>query len=870
MKLPFNENRIFKTNKLENGIKYTIIQDEIIDTSTICIAIKAGSFSEPKDYNGLAHFLEHMLFLGSKKFPKENYFDETLKKYGGVANAYTAPFETVYYFSVNDEYFDEMMDIFSQFFINPLFDINSVNKEINAVNSEHNKNIDTTIWHKRHIIRMLSNENSLVHNFSTGNLDTLNKKDVRDKMILFYNQFYICENISISLVSPRSINDIEPIFKNIFNNITRKGNENIIIKNNIYYSNKGNEYVLQNINDKNYIVYFWEVDLPHKYTHNMIGNIISEIISNNDDNNLEDVLIKNNLIKNLYSYYIEDGVIILVIDINNINDIKIINKYVKYYFDNLINFNWDSIYDFVDKKYNILFNYLNKVSSLTLVQNIAVNSHYFLPEYYYYGSYGIVNKDYQLLKDTIKTMKFDNAIIFYCSKLLQGDLVKDKYYNLLFGKIYQSFKSKKGIDYKYNIVLYNQYFDTTPQFYDNLTIFEIPQLINKRIWYGSSSKFKESFVKLRLILTDKTFFNNIENFTISNISIDIINYYLNKKFNKHNEIGYNCNLYYNSLYSNIDIHIEGYNCKFNDFFYEIIEYLKNIDVKDNIINNIILEYIEELNEIFKLKPWEYARKVINNIINPYKYTYEDKYNYILNNKNNINNHIKQFVYKLTNFINIPITVFIYGNVLKNNLPIFDKLQPNFNIPLFQPPRLFDIVNTNIKHPNKDEKSNYVMILFKLNYYTPFHSAIEIIINTIMKQPCFDFLRTKQQLGYLVDTSFLIMNNLRYMYIAVQSEKNIKVVFSKIIQFIKNFNDILLNTINNDLDKIKKTVHKILLKKENNTDDLLNKYYSEIYTRDYMFNRNQLITYQLDNISKDDIYNYYLEIIRKPKYIKIYS
>ncbi len=104
MKLPLNETRKFTFGKLDNMIKYTIIQDETIDKASVSVAIKVGSISDPIEYQGLAHFLEHMLFLGSKKYPKENYFQDKLKCNGGNSNAFTSTYETVYYFSVIDKY----------------------------------------------------------------------------------------------------------------------------------------------------------------------------------------------------------------------------------------------------------------------------------------------------------------------------------------------------------------------------------------------------------------------------------------------------------------------------------------------------------------------------------------------------------------------------------------------------------------------------------------------------------------------------------------------------------------------------------------------------------------------------------------------
>lgn len=53
------------------------------------LAVGVGSFSDPQQLQGLAHYLEHMLFMGSEKYPDENEYDAFLNKHGGGSNAYT-------------------------------------------------------------------------------------------------------------------------------------------------------------------------------------------------------------------------------------------------------------------------------------------------------------------------------------------------------------------------------------------------------------------------------------------------------------------------------------------------------------------------------------------------------------------------------------------------------------------------------------------------------------------------------------------------------------------------------------------------------------------------------------------------------------
>ena len=79
---PINYIRDFKGGLLDNKIRYCVIKDPNIDYSCVACCVGVGSSKDPKEYNGLAHFLEHMLFLGSKKYPNPEYFNEYITQNG--------------------------------------------------------------------------------------------------------------------------------------------------------------------------------------------------------------------------------------------------------------------------------------------------------------------------------------------------------------------------------------------------------------------------------------------------------------------------------------------------------------------------------------------------------------------------------------------------------------------------------------------------------------------------------------------------------------------------------------------------------------------------------------------------------------------
>jgi insulysin len=221
MLLPKNETRIFNTEILKNGIKTIYVEDKELDKTIISVSVNIGSYANPKDYQGLAHFLEHMLFLGSKKYPEEDYYEKSVKKYGGFSNAYTELFETVYYFSVFNNGLEHTMDIFSRFFIDPLFNEESVLREINAVHSEHDKNINDDHWRIHQMLKNVADIDNPYNTFPTGSKFSMDEKTIRDKMIEFYNKYYVSENISICIISNLDIKQQKKLIYKTFGNIVK-------------------------------------------------------------------------------------------------------------------------------------------------------------------------------------------------------------------------------------------------------------------------------------------------------------------------------------------------------------------------------------------------------------------------------------------------------------------------------------------------------------------------------------------------------------------------------------------------------------------------------------------------------------------------
>ena len=206
-----NDYRDYKTIILENNMEILLISDPKIKISAASLSINIGSYNDPIDFEGLSHFLEHMLFMGTKKYPDENKFMSYLNKYGGSSNAFTDDEMTNYYFNVQHSHFYDALDIFAHFFIDPLFSEDSIDREIEAVNAEYIKNLNSDSWRFNQAFKLLVDNDHPYKKFGCGNIDSLKKNNIRAKLLEYYDTYYSSNLMKLVILDRKSIKDIEKI-----------------------------------------------------------------------------------------------------------------------------------------------------------------------------------------------------------------------------------------------------------------------------------------------------------------------------------------------------------------------------------------------------------------------------------------------------------------------------------------------------------------------------------------------------------------------------------------------------------------------------------------------------------------------------------
>lgn len=220
-----NDKREYQVIKLSNQLEVLLISDPDLDNSAASLSVPVGSMHNPDSQLGLAHYLEHMLFLGSERYPTINEYSKFMSQNGGYTNAYTAQESTVYGFEVNDNAFDEALDRLADVMAQPLLDEKYAEKERHTVNAEHKTYFDNDMRKLYSLMRYSLNPKHPMARFSTGDLTTLIDKPgskLQDELKLFFDTYYSANLMKVALTSPRTISELQQLASLYLNQIENK------------------------------------------------------------------------------------------------------------------------------------------------------------------------------------------------------------------------------------------------------------------------------------------------------------------------------------------------------------------------------------------------------------------------------------------------------------------------------------------------------------------------------------------------------------------------------------------------------------------------------------------------------------------------
>ncbi|WP_416208274.1 insulinase family protein [Halomonas sp.] len=291
-----HDDRDYRALTLDNGLSVLLVSDDEADRAAASLNVGVGSAQDPEDLAGLAHFLEHMLFLGTDEYPESDAYQAYLSRHGGGHNAFTAPHDTNYFFDIEPDALPGALDRFSRFFVAPLFNADRLESERNVVHSEYQARIRDDGRRTSDVLDQLLNPEHPTTGFSVGSRETLadrpeGEPSLRERVIAFYEDHYGANVMHLAVVAPQPLDELEDMITERFAEIPARGLSRPVIETPLV-----NEQTLpraaemQSVRDSQRISFLFPVPDPQQAYRHKPADYLANLLGHEGEGSLLAVL----------------------------------------------------------------------------------------------------------------------------------------------------------------------------------------------------------------------------------------------------------------------------------------------------------------------------------------------------------------------------------------------------------------------------------------------------------------------------------------------------------------------------------------------------------------------------------------------------
>ena len=200
---------------ITNGTRYVLENTKCGNKISIIMGVNVGSRDELDEYKGISHFLEHMLFRGTKKYPTSELLNEKLYKLGGYFNASTHYEKTQYEITISKQYLKVALDILSELLYHSLLKPKDFAIEKKIIINEYNEQLSNPYDKRWDSQSKVVFKDTRLEIPIIGTLQTINK--ITPKLLhQFMNIYYQPENIIISIAGDISFTTTKQMIETYF------------------------------------------------------------------------------------------------------------------------------------------------------------------------------------------------------------------------------------------------------------------------------------------------------------------------------------------------------------------------------------------------------------------------------------------------------------------------------------------------------------------------------------------------------------------------------------------------------------------------------------------------------------------------------
>ncbi|MCE0462290.1 pyrroloquinoline quinone biosynthesis protein PqqF [Pseudomonas uvaldensis] len=221
--MPAPDSLHLHTETLANGLQVTLRHASDLKRSAAVLRVAVGSHDAPQAWPGMAHFLEHLFFLGTERFPAKQNLMAYVQHHGGQINARTSERTTDFFFELPSTAFADGLDRLADMLAHPRLDEADQLREREVLQAEFVAwSQDVTAQRQVALYNGLSASHPL-RGFHAGNRDSLAVQQPEFQTALrdFYRQFYQSGQMTLSLAGPQSFDELKTLAERFAGNLPR-------------------------------------------------------------------------------------------------------------------------------------------------------------------------------------------------------------------------------------------------------------------------------------------------------------------------------------------------------------------------------------------------------------------------------------------------------------------------------------------------------------------------------------------------------------------------------------------------------------------------------------------------------------------------
>ncbi|EDO37735.1 predicted protein [Nematostella vectensis] len=869
------DDRDYRGLLLENGLKVLLIHDSSTDKSAAAMDVHIGSLTDPKELPGLAHFCEHMLFLGTEKYPGENAYTQFLTENGGSSNAFTSGEHTNYFFDVKYESLSNALDRFAQFFLCPLFNADAKDREVNAVDSENSKNRLNDMWRLNQLDKSTVDPSHPYNKFCTGNkltLDTRPKEkgiDTREELLKFHSLYYSANIMSLSVIGRESLDEMTEMVVKLFSPVQNKNVTIPTFPEHPYGAEQVQTlFKVVPVKDMKNLNLMFPIPDMSKYYHFKPSHYISHLIGHEGEGSLLSELKAKGWVNALVAGALDGakGFMFFMCNMELTNEgqdhIFEISTSVFQYLEMLRReepFEW--VFEECKALAEVRFRFNDKETPRSYVCHLARSLHDFSIDDVLRGPHLLTSFRPDLIKQVLDNLVPEKVRITIVSKAFEGKTDKTEEW---YGTEYsmeridqQQIKDWKNVSLNAALTIpkKNEFIPT------DLDIRPAPGEDSPltKVWFKQDVTFLLPKACMLFEITSPLAYIDPCHCNMAYIFLQLLKDSLNEYAYDAEIAGVTYNLD-NTMYG-IFMSIRGYNHKQGILMEKILKRMTKFKVDPNRFRLIKERYEQGLRNFKAEQPHQHALYYTSYLLEELAW-----------HKDELIDALEEVtIEKLQAFIpqllgRLHIECLLHGNVTeKEALGLVDTMESIFTEnsgtkPLL-PLQLRRHREIQLPHTvNHVHSNSSIEIYYQCDLQETRSNMLLELFCQVIHESCFNILRTQEQLGYIVFSGPRRGNGAQGLRFIIQSDKEPSLLDSRVEVFLDKTKEMIESMTDeefkNHIDAL--AVRRLDKPKKLRTET--QKHWGEILTRQYNFDRDNVEVAFLRTLTKDDLLNFYKDLL----------